>query len=92
MTRIPSLQSTVTFETIKPRSSCAHPGMVSTPQGLKYKVIELPYHGNAVSMLIALPSEENTPLSHIIPNINVASVQNWTKLMHMRKVRLLIPK
>ncbi|TNN01278.1 glia-derived nexin [Takifugu flavidus] len=67
-------------------------GMVTTPQGLKYKVIELPYHGNTVSMLIALPSEENTPLSHIIPTISTASVQNWTKLMHMMKIRLLIPK
>lgn len=66
--------------------------MVTTPQGLKYRVIELPYHGNTVSMLIALPSEENTPLSLIIPSINIATVQNWTKLMYMRKIRLLVPK
>uniref|UniRef100_A0A668A8U5 Serpin peptidase inhibitor, clade E (nexin, plasminogen activator inhibitor type 1), member 2 n=1 Tax=Myripristis murdjan TaxID=586833 RepID=A0A668A8U5_9TELE len=67
-------------------------GLASTPQGLKYKVIELPYHGNTVSMLIALPSEEDTPLSHVIPHISTATVQSWTKLMHPRKVRLLIPK
>ncbi|XP_071402424.1 glia-derived nexin [Centroberyx affinis] len=67
-------------------------GLATTPQGLKYKVIELPYHGNTVSMLIALPSEEDTPLSEVIPHISIATVQSWTKLMHPRKVRLLIPK
>ncbi|XP_071775745.2 glia-derived nexin [Centroberyx gerrardi] len=67
-------------------------GLATTPQGLKYKVIELPYHGNTVSMLIALPSEEDTPLSQVIPHISAATVQSWTKLMHPRKVRLLIPK
>ncbi|XP_034023708.1 glia-derived nexin [Thalassophryne amazonica] len=67
-------------------------GIASTPQGLKYKVIELPYHGNTINMLIALPSDEDTPLSSVIPHISTATVQSWTKLMHMRKVRLLIPK
>ncbi|KAG8002239.1 Glia-derived nexin, partial [Nibea albiflora] len=67
-------------------------GMATTPQGLKYKVIELPYHGNTISMLIVLPSEEDTPLSRVVPHISTATLQNWTKLMHMRKIRLLIPK
>lgn len=67
-------------------------GIATTPQGLKYKVIELPYRGNTVSMLIVLPNEENTPLSHVIPHISTATVQSWTKLMHMKKFRLLIPK
>lgn len=66
--------------------------MATTPQGVKYKVIELPYHGDTISMLIVLPSEEDTPLSDIVPHINTAAVQSWTKLMHMRKVHLLIPK
>lgn len=66
--------------------------MASTPQGVNYKVIELPYHGCSISMLIVLPSEEGVPLSKIIPHINTSTVQSWTKLMHMRKVRLLIPK
>ncbi|KAM6932882.1 glia-derived nexin [Xenentodon cancila] len=67
-------------------------GMATTPQGIKYRVIELPYHGNTISMLIALPSDEDTPLSQIIPHISTATVQTWSKLMHMRKIRLLIPK
>lgn len=67
-------------------------GMATTPQGLKYRVIELPYDGNTISMLIVVPSEEDTPLSRVLPHISTATVQSWTKLMHMRKIRLLIPK
>ncbi|PWA28094.1 hypothetical protein CCH79_00012186, partial [Gambusia affinis] len=66
-------------------------GTATTPQGVKYRVIELPYHGNTISMLIAVPADD-APLSSIIPHISTATVQSWTKLMHMRKVRLLIPK
>ncbi|XP_018539597.1 glia-derived nexin [Lates calcarifer] len=67
-------------------------GMATTPQGLKYKVIELPYHGNTISMLIVLPSDEDTPLSRVVPHISTATVQSWTKLMRMRKVHLVIPR
>ncbi|XP_036392371.1 glia-derived nexin [Megalops cyprinoides] len=67
-------------------------GQASTPNGLKYKVIELPYHGNSISMLIALPSEEDTPVSAILPHISTATVQSWTTLLNQRKVRLLLPK
>ncbi|XP_073347961.1 glia-derived nexin [Pagrus major] len=67
-------------------------GVATTPQGLKYKVIELPYHGNTISMLIVLPFEEDTPLSRVIPHISTATVLSWTTLMQMRKVRLLIPR
>ncbi|XP_026154826.1 glia-derived nexin [Mastacembelus armatus] len=64
----------------------------ATPDGLKYKVIEMPYHGNAISMLIVLPSEEDTSLSRIIPHISTATVGSWAKLMHTRKFNLAIPK
>ncbi|XP_073674075.1 glia-derived nexin [Garra rufa] len=67
-------------------------GQASTPEGLKYTVIELPYHGNRMSMFIALPSEEATPLSAILPHISTATVQSWTKQLNQRRMRLLIPK
>uniref|UniRef100_A0A3B3DVD8 Serpin peptidase inhibitor, clade E (nexin, plasminogen activator inhibitor type 1), member 2 n=1 Tax=Oryzias melastigma TaxID=30732 RepID=A0A3B3DVD8_ORYME len=67
-------------------------GIATTPEGSKYKVIELPYHGDNITMVIVVPSEEDTPLSSITPHISTATVQTWTKLMHMRKIRLLIPK
>lgn len=64
----------------------------STPQGVRYKVIELPYHGNNVSMSIVLPSEEDMPLSRLLPHISTTTVHSWEKLLHPRKFRLLIPK
>lgn len=67
-------------------------GMASTPQGLKYRVIELPYQGNQVSMLVALPLEEDALLADVIPHISTAVVHRWTRLMRKNKVRLLIPK
>ncbi|XP_077468327.1 glia-derived nexin [Stigmatopora argus] len=66
--------------------------IATTPQGVTYKVIELPYHGNTISMLIILPTEVDVPLSYVIPHINSATVQSWNNLMHMRKVHLLFPK
>ncbi|KAM3616876.1 uncharacterized protein V6R79_025234 [Siganus canaliculatus] len=67
-------------------------GSATTPHGLKYRLIELPYEGNAISMFIAMPSEEDTPLSHLVPHISTATVQSWTKLVHMSKIHLLLPK
>ncbi|XP_018960902.1 glia-derived nexin-like [Cyprinus carpio] len=67
-------------------------GQASTPKGLKYIVIELPYHGNSMSMFIALPSEEAKPLSAILPHISTATVQSWTKLLVQRRMRLVMPK
>ncbi|KAG9348301.1 hypothetical protein JZ751_002036 [Albula glossodonta] len=67
-------------------------GQARTPQGLKYTVIELPYHGDSLSMLVALPMEEDTPLSAILPHVSTTTVQSWTKLLNLRRVRLLLPK
>ncbi|KAK1162484.1 glia-derived nexin-like [Acipenser oxyrinchus oxyrinchus] len=67
-------------------------GSTSTPDGLEYTVIELPYHGNSMSMLIALPMEDSTPLSAIIPHISTKTIQSWMERMRQRKVRLVIPK
>ncbi|KAF3693111.1 Glia-derived nexin [Channa argus] len=64
----------------------------TTPEGLKYKIVELPYKNDVISMLIVLPLEEDTPLSSVIPHINTATMQNWTKLMSLSKVHLAIPK
>ncbi|XP_051966245.1 glia-derived nexin-like [Xyrauchen texanus] len=67
-------------------------GQTSTPEGLRYTVIELPYQGNSMSMFIALPSEDATPLSAILPHISTATVQSWTKQLAQRRMRLLMPK
>uniref|UniRef100_A0A8C5P9Z2 Serpin family E member 2 n=1 Tax=Leptobrachium leishanense TaxID=445787 RepID=A0A8C5P9Z2_9ANUR len=66
-------------------------GSASTPSGLWYNVIELPYHGGSLSMLVALPTDENTPLSAIIPHISTKTLQSWMT-MTPKRVQLILPK
>lgn len=66
-------------------------GSASTPNGLWYNVIELPYHGGSVSMLVALPTDESTPLSAIIPHISTKTLQSWMT-MTPKRVQLILPK
>lgn len=66
--------------------------MATTPQGHDCTVIELPYQGNGISMVIVVPNGEDTPLSSIIPHVNTTTVKNWTKVLRMMKVHLAIPK
>lgn len=66
-------------------------GSASTPSGLWYNVIELPYHGGSVSMLVALPTDESTPLSAIIPHISTKTLQSWMT-MNPKRVQLILPK
>ncbi|CAH2246848.1 glia-derived nexin, partial [Pelobates cultripes] len=66
-------------------------GSASTPSGLWYNVIELPYHGGSLSMLVALPTDENTPLSAIIPHISTKTLQSWMTMVPKR-IQLILPK
>ncbi|XP_068135321.1 glia-derived nexin [Hyperolius riggenbachi] len=66
-------------------------GVFQTPSGLHYKVIELPYHGDSISMLVALPTEERTPLSAIIPHISTKTLQSWMA-MNTKRIQLILPR
>nr|XP_033781052.1 plasminogen activator inhibitor 1 [Geotrypetes seraphini] len=60
-----------------------------TPDGDDYDVIELPYHGETLSMLIAAPFEKEVPLSALTEIIDVELINYWKS--HMKKVvRLLV--
>uniref|UniRef100_A0A8C5UAY2 Serpin family E member 2 n=1 Tax=Malurus cyaneus samueli TaxID=2593467 RepID=A0A8C5UAY2_9PASS len=63
----------------------------STPNELWYNIIELPYHGEMISMLIALPTESTTPLSAIIPHISTKTIGSWMTTMVAKRV-CLVPK
>ncbi|TRY99908.1 hypothetical protein DNTS_004340 [Danionella cerebrum] len=67
-------------------------GQLSTPEGLKYNVIELPYHGKSMSMFIVMTSEESTPLTSILPHITTSTIQSWSSQLAPRRIRLLLPK
>ncbi|XP_030072417.1 glia-derived nexin [Microcaecilia unicolor] len=66
-------------------------GSASTPSGLWYNVIELPYYDGSLSMLIAIPTEESTPLSAIIPHISTKTIQSWMT-MTQKRVQVILPK
>ncbi|XP_060623866.1 glia-derived nexin [Anolis sagrei] len=67
-------------------------GTTSTPNDLWYNIIELPYHGETISMLIALPTESTTPLSSIIPHISTKTIQSWMTTMVQKRVQVILPK
>lgn len=67
-------------------------GSTSTPNGLWYNFIELPYHGESISMLIALPTESSTPLSAIIPHISSKTIDSWMNTMVPKRMQLVLPK
>uniref|UniRef100_G3URX3 Serpin family E member 2 n=2 Tax=Meleagris gallopavo TaxID=9103 RepID=G3URX3_MELGA len=67
-------------------------GTTSTPNELWYNIIELPYHGEMISMLIALPTENATPLSAIIPHISTKTIGSWMTTMVAKRVQVILPK
>uniref|UniRef100_H3A6M2 Serpin family E member 2 n=1 Tax=Latimeria chalumnae TaxID=7897 RepID=H3A6M2_LATCH len=67
-------------------------GSTSTPNGLWYNMIELPYGGENISMLVALPLESSTPLSAIIPHISTKTIQSWMRNMRHGRVQITLPK
>ncbi|XP_077205009.1 glia-derived nexin [Paroedura picta] len=67
-------------------------GTTSTPNDLWYNIIELPYHGESISMLIALPTESTTPLSALIPHISTKTIQSWMSTMVQKRVQVILPK
>uniref|UniRef100_A0A8B9XQB8 Glia-derived nexin n=1 Tax=Bos mutus grunniens TaxID=30521 RepID=A0A8B9XQB8_BOSMU len=67
-------------------------GSTSTPSGLWYNFIELPYHGESISMLIALPTESSVPLSAIVPHISTKTIDSWVSTMVPKRVQVILPK
>uniref|UniRef100_A0A8C2QT27 Serpin domain-containing protein n=1 Tax=Capra hircus TaxID=9925 RepID=A0A8C2QT27_CAPHI len=66
-------------------------GSTSTPSGLWYNFIELPYHGESISMLIALPTESSVPLSAIVPHISTKTIDSWVSTMVPKRVQVILP-
>ncbi|XP_003416577.1 plasminogen activator inhibitor 1 [Loxodonta africana] len=61
----------------------------STPDGHDYDVLELPYHGNTISMFIAAPYEKEVPLSALTNILDAQLISQWKGNM-TRLLRLLI--
>ncbi|XP_078389990.1 plasminogen activator inhibitor 1 [Cetorhinus maximus] len=63
-----------------------------TPSGLDYDVIELPYHGETLSMYIVAPYQKKVPLSALTNIITVSLVNEWKDNLETVKRYLVLPK
>ncbi|XP_059803542.1 glia-derived nexin isoform X1 [Hypanus sabinus] len=67
-------------------------GIANTPANVKYYILEMPYHGETISMFIVLPENIGIPLSEISPHINTQTINSWKKIMTGKKLELSIPR
>ncbi|XP_042542901.1 plasminogen activator inhibitor 1 [Dipodomys spectabilis] len=61
----------------------------TTPDGHIYDILELPYHGETLSMLIAAPFRKEVPLSTITSILDAQLISQWKAKM-LRLPRLLV--
>lgn len=56
-----------------------------------FQLLELPYKGNELSMVVLLPREANG-LAKLDADLSVASLGTWTKAARSAKVRVFLPR
>ena len=57
------------------------------------QVVELPYKGDELSMLVVLPkSKEPVAIQKLVANLSTTQINQWTEQLENRKVFLIIPK
>ncbi|XP_051231194.1 plasminogen activator inhibitor 1 [Dicentrarchus labrax] len=67
-------------------------GEFVTADGVDYDVIEVPYEGDSLSMLLVSPFESDVPLSTLSADLNSQKIQQWrTQLKNVRR-QLAIPR
>ncbi|XP_069341843.1 plasminogen activator inhibitor 1 [Eulemur rufifrons] len=64
----------------------------STPDGHYYDILELPYHGDTLSMFIAAPYEKEVPLSALINILDAQLISQWKGNMTRLPRLLVLPK
>ncbi|KAK1167747.1 putative serpin E3 isoform X2 [Acipenser oxyrinchus oxyrinchus] len=67
-------------------------GQFKTPAEQRFTVVELSYLGNAISMLVVLPSERRTSLSLIEPYITARGIALWASSLRKIKMDVFLPR
>lgn len=67
-------------------------GEFVTADGVDYDVIEVPYDGDSLSMLLVSPFEPEVPLSMLSANLNSRKIQQWRAEMRNLKRQLVMPR
>lgn len=63
-----------------------------TAEGVDYDVIEVPYEGDSLSMLLVSPIEPEVPLSMLLADLTSQRIQQWREEMRNVKRQLAIPR
>lgn len=63
-----------------------------TPEGHLYDVVELPYHGDTVSMFVAAPVQRAVPLSTLTRLLDAQLLRQWKASMRRVPRVLVLPK
>lgn len=64
----------------------------TTPDGHYYDILELPYHGETLSMFIAAPYEKDVPLSALTNILDAELISQWKGNMTRLPRLLVLPK
>lgn len=59
---------------------------------MDYDVIEVPYEGDSLSMLLVSPFEPEVPLSVLSADVNSQRIQQWRAELRKVKRQLAMPR
>lgn len=63
-----------------------------TPDGVDYDVIEVPYEGDSLSMLLVSPFEPEVPLSVLSADLSSERIHQWRDELRNVKRQLALPR
>lgn len=67
-------------------------GQFGLPSEQPYTVLELPYLDRSLRLLVALPSDRKTPLSHLESQLTARAVGLWETGLRRTKMDIFLPR
>ncbi|XP_004399518.1 PREDICTED: serpin E3 [Odobenus rosmarus divergens] len=67
-------------------------GQFQDRAGHQVRVLELPYLGSSVSLLLVLPRDKDTPLSLIEPHLTASILHIWTSSLRRARMDVFLPR
>lgn len=63
-----------------------------TSEGIDYDVIEVPYEGDSLSMLLVSPIEPEVPLSALVGDLSSQRIRQWRQELRRVRRQLSVPR
>ncbi|XP_035507236.2 probable serpin E3 [Scophthalmus maximus] len=67
-------------------------GQFRTASDQRYTVLELPYLGRSLSLMVVLPSDRKTPLSSLDSQLNARQLESWDAGLRRTKMDVFLPR